>query len=162
MPSSNLVAPDAFRDTLGRFASGVTVVTVLDERTPRGVTVSAFCSLSLDPPLVMLALAKTGSRMAAVRRGPFAVHVLGEAQAAVSQAFAQELTDPFQTVAWEPDEHGLPRLDGVAARIVCRTAATHDGGDHWIIVGDVTALQPGAVAPLLYHRGRYGRFSLLG
>jgi flavin reductase (DIM6/NTAB) family NADH-FMN oxidoreductase RutF len=152
------VDPGDFRRTVGHFATGVTVVTAAVEGAVHAMTANAFTSVSLDPLLVLVALAKR-ARMAAVvdqARG-FAVNVLREDQAALSSWFAGAWSEaerpPFRFLPWS----GGPRLEGAAAAIGCLLADRLEGGDHWLVLGRVQALHVGVepVRPLVFHGGRY-------
>jgi flavin reductase (DIM6/NTAB) family NADH-FMN oxidoreductase RutF len=146
------VTPDDFRAALSRWASGVTVVTAAG---PVGMTVSAFSSLSLDPPLVTVAIAcGAGGHDAIVGAQGFAVHVLEDDQAEISTRFASPV-DRFADLAWQPGPFGAPLLHGGVARLVCARHATADGGDHTILVGRVVQVDVNAGEPLLYYRGAY-------
>ena len=147
----------AFRDALGAFATGVTIVTTTDAAgAPVGVTASSFNSVSLDPPLVLWSLAKTsGSRDAFCSSGHFAIHVLGESQEGVSNRFARPGTDKFSDVGWSAGDAGSPLLNDYAAAFQCRTRYQYEGGDHIILVGEVVAFDVRDQAPLLFHAGRY-------
>jgi 3-hydroxy-9,10-secoandrosta-1,3,5(10)-triene-9,17-dione monooxygenase reductase component len=153
-----IVDPRLMREVLGHFASGVTVVTADTEDGPIGFTCQSFSSLSLDPPLIAFAPARTSQtwpRLRDMRR--FGVNVLAEGQDAVSQNFARSGADKFTGVAWTPSPHGSPVLDDVVAWIDGELWAEYDGGDHTIVVARVLDL--GAHPdrrPLLFHRGSYG------
>lgn len=153
-----IVDPRLMRDVLGHFASGITVVTAIGDDGPIGFTCQSFSSLSLDPPLVAFAPARTSTTWPRLRDiGRFCVNVLADDQDALSSAFARSGTDKFAGVSWEPSAHGSPVLDGVVAWIDCALFAEHEGGDHTIVVGRVLDL--GATAektPLVFHRGAYG------
>ncbi|MFJ6403943.1 flavin reductase family protein [Streptomyces hydrogenans] len=157
------VDPAEFRRVLGHFASGVTLVTTVDEAGPTGFACQSFASLSLDPPLVAFMVARTSTtwpRIAAA--GTFCVNILGAGQGPLCRAFAVSGADKFAGVEWTPAPvTGTPRLTGTPAWIDCAITAVHTGGDHLIVVGRVEAL--GAddtdTEPLLFHRGRFGRFS---
>jgi 3-hydroxy-9,10-secoandrosta-1,3,5(10)-triene-9,17-dione monooxygenase reductase component len=148
-----------FRQVLARFATGVVVVTGATEAGPAGLTCQSFSSLSLDPPLVLLSTARSSStwpRIAAT--GRFAVNVLGADQQDVSNRFAVSGGDKFAEQGWRPGALGNPLLDGAIAHVECDIEATHDGGDHVIIVGRVRALEaPGleSRSPLVYYRSAY-------
>ncbi|WP_426405319.1 flavin reductase family protein [Streptomyces sp. R-07] len=155
------VDPGAFRRVLGHFASGVTIVTALDADGPAGFACQSFASLSLDPPLVAFMVARTSTtwpRIAAA--GTFCVNVLGAAQGPLCRSFAVSGADKFAGVAWEPTPvTGAPRLAGAPAWIDCTITTVHTGGDHLIVVGRVEALDAEEDGePLLFHRGRFGRF----
>ncbi|MGC2854248.1 flavin reductase family protein [Novispirillum sp. DQ9] len=150
-----------FRKALGCFASGVTVATTCDAaKRPVGVTVSAFSSVSLDPPLVLFCLDKRASGAAAFREGHFAINILQEGQRQVSIQFASRLDDKWQGVAHEVNAHGVPLIGDALARLECAVHRVVDGGDHDIIIGRVEAIdyQTGG-QPLLYFRGAYANIS---
>jgi flavin reductase (DIM6/NTAB) family NADH-FMN oxidoreductase RutF len=153
-----IVDPRLMREVLGHFASGVTVVTADTEDGPIGFTCQSFSSLSLDPPLIAFAPARTSQTWPRLRdMGRFCVNVLAEGQDAVSQNFARSGADKFAGVAWTPSPHGAPVLDDVVAWIDGELWAEYDGGDHTIVVARVLDL--GAHPdrrPLLFHRGSYG------
>jgi 3-hydroxy-9,10-secoandrosta-1,3,5(10)-triene-9,17-dione monooxygenase reductase component len=153
-----IVDPGALWDVLGRFASGVTVVTALTADGPAGFTCQSFSSLSLDPPLVAFAPARTSQTWPALRAiGRFCVNVLAEGQDAVSQNFARSGGDKFAGVPWSPSAHGSPVLDDVVAWIDGELWAEYDGGDHSIVVARVLDLGADPERrPLLFHRGSYG------
>ena len=152
-----IVDPQVMRDVLGHFASGVTVVTALTTDGPAGFTCQSFSSLSLDPPLVTFAPARTSRTWARLREfGRFCVNVLAEGQDAVSQNFARSGADKFAGVRWSPSAHGSPVLDGVLAWIDGELWAEYDGGDHSIVVARVLDLGADPDRrPLLFHRGAY-------
>jgi 3-hydroxy-9,10-secoandrosta-1,3,5(10)-triene-9,17-dione monooxygenase reductase component len=146
------------RDVLGHFASGVTVVTADTAEGPIGFTCQSFSSLSLDPPLVVFAPARTSHTWPRLRElGRFCVNVLAEEQTDLSTRFARSGTDKFAGVPWRPSRHGSPVLDGVVAWIDCQLWAEYDGGDHTLVAARVLDLgaDPGH-RPLLFHRGVYG------
>jgi 3-hydroxy-9,10-secoandrosta-1,3,5(10)-triene-9,17-dione monooxygenase reductase component len=147
-----------FREVLGRFATGVTVVTALDDGMPLGFTCQAFASLSLRPPMVVLAPAKSSTswpRM--VRAGAFCVNILTDAQQAISDAFAESSGDKFEGVPWHPGPAGTPVIDGVLAWAECALGAVHDAGDHELVTGRVLELGVGEGNPLIFYRSGYGR-----
>lgn len=146
-----------FRDALGHFATGVTVVTTLDaERQPVGVTVNSFSSLSLDPPLILWSLAKKSYSLAAFESHPaFAIHVLAGDQQDLSNRFARAGTDKFAGLTTDEGFGGVPLLKGCAAVFQCSTEFRYDGGDHLILVGRVQAFATEERPPLLFYRGRY-------
>ena len=153
-----IVDPQAMREVLGHFASGVTVLTAVTDEGPIGFTCQSFSSLSLDPPLIAFAPARTSRTWRQLREiGRFCVNVLAEGQDDVSQNFARSGADKFAGVRWTPSAHGSPVLEDVVAWIDGELWAEYDGGDHTIVVARVLDL--GAHAdrrPLLYHRGSYG------
>jgi 3-hydroxy-9,10-secoandrosta-1,3,5(10)-triene-9,17-dione monooxygenase reductase component len=144
------------RATLGAFATGVTVVTTQTADGPLGMTVNSFASVSLDPPLILWSPARKSARFPAFERAEhFAVHVLSEAQVPLAQAFAADGWAPFDDYAFEPGIGGAPLLAGCCARLQCRHAAGHDGGDHLIVVGEVLAHETSDAPPLIFHRGTW-------
>ncbi|KHQ53193.1 MULTISPECIES: flavin reductase family protein [Mameliella] len=149
----------AFRDALGRFGTGVTVITCATTTGPLGITANSFSSVSLDPPLVLWAPAKSSSRypffMAADR---FAIHVMGADQFDLCRAFARD-GDAFDAFDWRRSASGVPLIEGCLARFECRQVAAHDGGDHSILLGHVERVSSREGAPLLFQGGRYGSFS---
>ena len=152
------VDPRVLRDVLGHFASGVTVVTAETAEGPIGFTCQSFSSLSLDPPLVVFAPARTSRTWPRLREiAHFCVNVLAEEQSAVSARFARSGSDKFAGVGWRSSPLGAPVLDGVVAWIDCRLWAEYDGGDHTLVAARVLDLgaDPGR-RPLLFHRGAYG------
>jgi flavin reductase (DIM6/NTAB) family NADH-FMN oxidoreductase RutF len=159
-PGVSAVTVDAysFRDALARFASGVCVVTtVAADGRPAGVTISAFSSLSLDPPLVLFCIGKRSANLSAWLNGPaFSVNVLSERQEALSEVFAAQNEDKFAGVAGAPGANGCFRLDGALITLECRRTTIYDEGDHYIIIGRVDRVEPGAdIGPLLRFRGAY-------
>ena len=149
------VSADSFKGTLGTFASGVTIVTSADvQGTPNGVTVSAFASLSLDPPLISVYLTQVSRTLAAIRqRRAFVVHILSEEHAKLGARFASGQDDKFQGVPYAWSAQGMPLLDDCSTHLECSLEQEHTGGDHVIVVGLVTAARYSADAkPLLYFR----------
>lgn len=154
-----------FRQVMGRFATGVTVVTTFADGLPQGITVNALSSVSLEPPLVMVALDRRRFITPMVReRGRYAVNVLGAGQQAISDCFAHAAVRPgredFCGAAWHPGATGLPLLEGAIATLECTVVETFSAGDHDLFIGRVDALDDGdatlqAVGPLLYFRRRY-------
>ncbi|WP_311731924.1 flavin reductase family protein [Roseospira marina] len=147
----------SFRKALGCFASGVTVVTAMDAAgSPVGLTVSAFSSVSLVPPLVLICLDRRVSALDAFERGPFAVNILAEGQRELSNRFATRRDDRFAAVEHAPGHNGAPLIGGVVAAIECDTHEVIKGGDHSIILGAVTRVDVTSEdRPLLYFRGAY-------
>jgi flavin reductase (DIM6/NTAB) family NADH-FMN oxidoreductase RutF len=155
------VSETEFRSALGRFASGVTVVTARDARgNPKGITVSSFASLSLAPPLVLIAIGKEAFAHEALSgTDRFAVNVLSEAQEAISRKFAMSAgtVDQFAGVPTRRGAGDVPLLDDALATIECRIVERYPGGDHTIFVGEVDAVATGDGLPLLYFTGQYRR-----
>ncbi|MEU6757993.1 flavin reductase family protein [Streptomyces sp. NPDC046685] len=161
------VGPAEFRAVLGNFASGVTVITAPPGRGeegdgPAGFACQSFASLSLDPPLITFMVARTSTTWPRIARaGVFCVNVLGAEQGELCRSFAVSGADKFAGVAHTPTPvTGSPQLDAVPAWIDCRIHAVHTGGDHLIVVGRVVAMgAAGEGEPLLFHKGRFGRFT---
>ena len=153
------VGKEEFRRALGHFASGVTVVTSKgDDGTLRGITVSAFSSVSLDPPLVLICIDKKASLHDHLKEGGhFAVNMLAEDQELISRRFASKEGDRFEGLGYREGSTGTPLLDGALASIECRIVHAYPGGDHTIVVGEVLATEVGAGGPLAYFRGGYVR-----
>lgn len=145
------------RKALGAFVTGVTVVTTVDrEGTPRGFTANSFTSVSLDPPLVLVCVAKSAASCAVfTAAGQFAVNILAEGQRDVSAAFASRSADKFAGVGWRAERTGSPILEDVAAWLDCDLHETVDAGDHVILLGRVRAFAHARLGPLGYHRGAY-------
>ena len=154
MPESN---PHEFRNALGQFATGVTIVTTTDDKArPVGVTASSFNSVSLDPPLVLWSLAKTAHSMPAYQNsGGFNVHVLASHQSDLSNQFARSSDDKFEGVDWATCSNGFPLLPEYAALFRCKTHFQYEGGDHIIFVGEVIDYQSHDLPVLVFHGGRY-------
>jgi len=152
------------RAVLGHFATGIVVVTAAGPQGPIGFTCQSFSALSLDPLLISFAAAKTSSTWPRIRElAVFCANVLAEDQEHLSTRFARSgrdrsvRLDKFAGVKWRPSPAGAPVLDGGCAWIECTLGREYDGGDHTIVVGQVTALAAAPHrAPLLYHRGCYG------
>ncbi|MGC2109610.1 MAG: flavin reductase family protein [Candidatus Korobacteraceae bacterium] len=157
-----LVTSDEFRAALGRFASGVTVVTVeTAQGEVHGMTANAFCSVSLHPPLVLVCIDQLAETYLHLReRGRFGVSVLKEEQEALSEFFADPERNPDAAyrlgIAYRKMKSGIPVLEHVLANLDCTVVAAHAAGDHTIFVGEVQEIALGEGTPLLYFRGRYG------
>ncbi len=149
--------PNQFRATLAQFASGVTVVTTEHEGQRYGITVSAFASLSLEPPLVLICVEKTvRSHDGIAAGGHFAVNILSERQQELSNRFASRSPEKFAGLAMREGELGDPLLDGCLANLECVVREALPGGDHTIFVGEVMhSHTAGNLNPLLYFRGGY-------
>ena len=144
---------------LGRFPSGVTVVTTkAGDGSDQGMTVSAFSSVSLDPPLVLICIEKTASAYNALTAAPgFVVNILSVSQEQIARRFSIVDIDRFEGVGYSRSPNGLAVLDDVLGVIECATFAMHDAGDHTIIVGEVEAARAQNGTPLLYYRGGYAQ-----
>jgi len=152
--------PRTLRDALGCFATGVTVVTCLTpDGTPAGLTVNSFTSVSLDPPLLLVCLAKSAASSAPLTAAShFAVNVLQTGQQPASIRFATRDENRFGITPWSCGEAGAPILEESLGVFECRRYAVYDGGDHHVLVGEVVkASFDASLDPLLYFRGRYRR-----
>ena len=152
------VNSDQFRDVMGRFATGVTVVTTSNQGRLEGLTASAFSSVSLEPPLVLVCIGKDSSCYAAFSGGSFfAINILSAEQTGLSVRFSSDVGDRFEGVAHETWVTGAPILAGAIAAVDCTLHAVYDGGDHSILVGRVERLGPirEDADPLIYYRGAY-------
>jgi flavin reductase (DIM6/NTAB) family NADH-FMN oxidoreductase RutF len=146
------------RDCLGRFATGVTVVTCRGSKGPCGITANSFSSVSLEPPLVLWNIAKvTNSLRAYLEAEHFAINVLGAEQRQLAEHFAQSDHTVFNAVEYERSANDVPLLPGAVACFECRTHQTYDCGDHHIIIGEVEKFTSNDNEPLLFHNGRYVR-----
>ena len=164
MKAAPTITPDVFRRVMGHFVTGVTVVTALDDGRPAGITVNALSSVSLEPPLVVIALDRRRFLHPIVRAaGRYAVCILSEDQRALSDCFAGAPVEPsrcdFCAVAWHPGAIGVPLLDGAIATLECTVVESFSVGDHDLFIGRVDALanQPEHPMPFLYYRRRYLR-----
>ncbi len=149
--------PQALRHAFGSFVSGITVVTCAEAgQQPVGVTVSSFCSLSLDPPMVLWCLARDArSTSAFLKADSFAVHVLAHNQWNLAEKFATRGGDKFSLVDWSMSDDGVPLIENCASRFECQRADAFEGGDHLIVTGEIRHLMVTELAPLAYHKGRY-------
>ena len=157
---AHVAAARRFRDALGRFASGVTVVTGTSAGEPVGLTCQSFSSVSLEPPLVVFIPAKSSRAWPLIQRsGKFCVNFLAADQAELSNTMASRGTDKFADVKWSPSaETGSPMLDGALAQVDCTIHAVHEAGDHYLVIGRVVDLllhDDGEQDPLLFFRGEY-------
>jgi 3-hydroxy-9,10-secoandrosta-1,3,5(10)-triene-9,17-dione monooxygenase reductase component len=147
-----------FRDVMGRYCSGVTVVTSMSGGQPVGMTCQSFTSVSLDPPLVMFIPAKTSRAWPVMQRaGHFCVNFLAADQAEISDVMASKGADKFAGISWSPSKTGAPLLDGVIGYADCTVATVHEAGDHYIVVGRVQDMDinESKSDPLLYFEGSY-------
>lgn len=154
----------AFRKALAQFASGVTVVTTRDAAgRALGLTVSAFCSVSLHPPLVLVSIDQRSDANTGMREsGHFAVSILAEDQEEISRRFARSGNDKLRGFTFAEGLQRLPLVPGALAQIQCRVRSFHQEGDHWLWVGEVLAVSVHAGRPLLYQRGEYRRLAAPG
>lgn len=151
------VNPDDFRAALSRFPSGITVVTSIDSSgVPHGITVSAFCSVSLEPPLVLVCVERTtGSHNALLETGVFVVNFLAAGQDVVSETFSLTQIDKFESVRTREGIGGTPVLEDSLVALECRLRDSFDGGDHTIFVGEVEDVTVRNGHPLVYFHGQY-------
>ena len=151
------INPNNFRNALGQFATGVTIVTTVDDTNlPVGVTASSFNSVSLDPPLVLWSLSKNAKSMPAYQNsGGFNVHVLASHQMDLSNKFARSEEDKFENVEWSRCKEGMPVLAEYAALFKCKTNFQYEGGDHIIFVGEVISYETNDLPVLVFHAGKY-------
>jgi flavin reductase (DIM6/NTAB) family NADH-FMN oxidoreductase RutF len=162
-PQEEVYRPDAdeFRRVLGRFATGVTIITAMDGDEPAGVAANSFTSVSLDPPLVLFCVARTSTTWPRIERArKFAVNILGEHQEEMCRLFSQKGADRFGQTDWHLGVGGSPVLHDVIAYLDCEFWSEYDGGDHIIVVGRVLDLGVTHDAgPLLFYQGSYGRLA---
>ena len=157
MESRVKISRDEFRAALGRFASGVTIVTTRDnENRLHGITVSAFCSVSMDPPLILVCIDKqAGSHQAFEQSDAFVVNILREDQQYLSDRFASHLPDKFEGVKYRAGLENLPVLEDVLVNLECRLVNARDNGDHTIYVGEIVISTVTEGKPLIYFQGNY-------
>jgi flavin reductase (DIM6/NTAB) family NADH-FMN oxidoreductase RutF len=151
------VTPDEFRSALSRFASGITVVTSRAATGDlHGITVSAFCSVSLSPPLILACIEKTtGSHVAIKDSGIFVVNILAAGQDEISESFAIPTSDKFDRVSYRVGMGGVPVLEDALVALECRLTNAFDGGDHTIFVGTIENASIKDGEPLVYFHGNY-------
>ena len=149
--------PRFLRQALGRFATGVTIITCRGpDGRPVGLTANSFNALSLEPPLVLWSLRSESPSLAAFRAAPvFAVNVLGEAQVDLSRRFASVEPDKFVEGQWSDGLEGVPVLAGCAAVFECEPFEHRETGDHWLFIGRVRRAFEAPIAPLVFQSGRY-------
>lgn len=149
----------AFRNALGSFVTGVTIVTTRDASGhPVGLTANSFNSVSLDPPMVLWSLSLDSGNLAAFRDAQsWAVHVLASGQQEMSDRFARRGADKFAGLEVTDGPEGAPLIEGCAARFGCCARFEYEGGDHAIFLGEVVDFDRSEADPLIYHGGRYGR-----
>jgi flavin reductase (DIM6/NTAB) family NADH-FMN oxidoreductase RutF len=153
------VDPDTFRSVLGRFASGVTIVTAIDSNGHDfGLTVSAFASVSLEPPLVVVCIDHDASLHPVLQHAHhFAVNILSTDQEPLARRFSTLAGDRFDGVGYVRGQTGVAVLDDVLAILECRKLHTFEGGDHSIFIGEVETAHAHTGSPLLYYRGGYAQ-----
>jgi len=156
------VAGEQFKEVLAEWVTGVTIVTARDGDHIHGMTVSAFTEVSLDPPLVLFCADKKSNTNPVIAAGKvFAVNILGDDQADLSNRFASKKMEAerFDGLDFDRGETGAPLIANCVANLDCRVVAAHDHGDHVVYVGEVVELRRANAEPLLYHAGSYGTFS---
>jgi flavin reductase (DIM6/NTAB) family NADH-FMN oxidoreductase RutF len=148
---------DRFKDAMSRFATGVTIVSGMEGPEPVGFTCQSFVSLSIDPPFVAVAPARTSTSWPRIARaGSFCVNVLGDHQRELCQGFAASGGAKFDGVSWHPAPiTGAPVIEGSLAWVDCRVELVHDAGDHELIIGKVLDLGVGGGFPLLFFRSGF-------
>jgi 3-hydroxy-9,10-secoandrosta-1,3,5(10)-triene-9,17-dione monooxygenase reductase component len=149
--------PQDYKAVLGRFCTGVTVVTALDGDTPVGFTCQSFSALSLQPPLILICPSKGSTTWPRISRaGAFAVNILAAGQEGLGRGFARSGADKFAGVEWRPSPAGLPLLPDTLAWLECSIADERDAGDHTVVIATVDELGHGpADEPLLFYRGGF-------
>lgn len=151
----------AFRDALGCFASGITIISTVLDGTPIGFTCQSFYSVSLEPPLVSFSVMRTSSRWPRIRTaGKFTINVLSSLQAETSTALGRSSPDAWADIDWSISPEGNPFLSGALLSLDCDVHAEHEAGDHWIVVANVLNLrlpqqEEPSRKPLLFYKGRY-------
>lgn len=160
-PGNEGTALRRYRNTLGQFATGVAVITAVnDQDQPVGVTCNSFTSVSLDPPLILWSVASTSASADAFREGKaFAVNILAANQEEIAMRFARSSDAKFQGVAWHEGLEGAPLLEECVAYMECRVDTRYPGGDHVIILGSVEHYVNMERDPLLFHSGEFRRFT---
>jgi len=151
------MGPEVFRKACARYATGIAVATLQGpDGAPEGLTVNSFTSVSLDPPLILVCIAKTATSYPSfqVAKG-FVINVLREDQIDLSQHFASSKSDRFEGIAWRSGAHGAPLLDGVLAALECAVHSSFDAGDHTVFVGQVERAESHEGVPLLYFASAY-------
>jgi 4-nitrophenol 2-monooxygenase / 4-nitrocatechol 4-monooxygenase, reductase component len=157
-PEEAVVEQQVFRDVIGRFASGVTVITTTADGAPFGTTASAVSSLSMDPPMILVCLNKTSETGRAVAQaGVFGVNILAEGQEELAYKFARKGSDKFDGVAVATGQTGVPLLTDGLANLECQVAESVTGGTHTVLLARVAVAQGRDGAPLTYFRGQFGR-----
>src|SRR5690606_34113057 len=157
MATSNEFDTREFRNALGTFTTGVTIVTTLAaDGEPVGLTANSFNSVSLDPPMVLWSLAKTSNSLDVFKNaGHWAVHILADDQDALSNKFAKKGENKFAGIDWQKGVGGIPLLSGCTSVMQCKTEYAYEGGDHIIFVGRVVDFARDDKKPLVFVQGRY-------
>ena len=162
MSSEAGVTSAEFRRACGRFATGVTIASVLDAQgTPHGLTVSSFTSVSLDPPLILICLGHRVSAIEVFRASAhFVINVLAEDQHDLAERFTRKGQDRFEGLKWQPGKTGVPMLAGVLVAIECAVRQRLTAGDHDIFVGEMVGACIAAGAPLIHFASHYRRLDV--
>lgn len=157
--ASPAIEPLRFRQALGHFASGITVITSRGDAEPVGFTCQSFYSVSVNPPLISFSVMAGSASYPHIRKaGRFAVNILSADQAPISNQFARQGTDKWQGIQWQESPLGNPIISGSLHWLDCEIHAEHQAGDHLIVIGEVKALDlqhAPSTQPLLYFKGRY-------
>ncbi|WP_114283993.1 flavin reductase family protein [Candidatus Halocynthiibacter alkanivorans] len=153
------IDPLALRDVLGKYATGVTVVTTLgDNGAPVGLAANSFTSVSLDPPLILWSLALKAPSLGAFREhSSFVINIMCEESKDLVMNFSRPSTDKFAGVDWQPGLDGAPVLTAASATLECETVERISGGDHEIYIGRVRRISKSEKAPLLFHQGQFAQ-----
>lgn len=161
MMESRSLTPDEFREVISHFASGVTVVTALNDGRPYGTTASAVTSLSLEPPMLLICMNRQSETGRAVyAAGHFAVNILGADQIALAKRFARKGANKFDGVPVSPGRWGEPLFDEALATLECRVAEQTTVATHYVFMAEVLSGAARAGTPLAYFRGQFGRLEL--
>jgi 3-hydroxy-9,10-secoandrosta-1,3,5(10)-triene-9,17-dione monooxygenase reductase component len=157
--STPAIDPRTFRNVLGQFCTGITIITTVHEKVPIGFACQSFAALSLDPPLVLFCPTKVSRSWQAIEAsGRFCVNMLHEEQRHISARFGSKEPDKFAGIDWRPSELGSPVIEGALAHIDCTVDSVHDGGDHLVVFGAVHGMSEvpkRKPRPLLFYRGEY-------
>ncbi|GGF35225.1 flavin reductase family protein [Subtercola lobariae] len=155
------ITPRELRDSLGHYASGVTIITGTDDDGPIGFTCQSFYSVSLEPPLISFSVMKTSTSYPRIREtGRFCVNILAEDQHELSNIFARRGTDKWAGLDWQVSEMGNPVLEGTLLWVDCELQDEYEAGDHYIVVGRVVelgALDAYGRQPLVFFKGTYSQ-----
>ncbi len=155
------ISPDRFRKVLSKFASGVTIVTLKNDEGIHGLTVNAFASVSLEPPLVLICIQKNGASHSALSQSEhFVVNILSEDQSELADRFADSKLsslERFDAVTFHSSKTDIPILDGVLCHLECRIVNEFNAGDHTIFLGEVDAaeIDDSSARPLLFYNSKY-------
>ena len=164
--STTAIEPSRFREALGHYASGITVITSLSDGEPLGFTCQSFYSVSMSPPLVSFSVMASSASYPGIRQaGRFAVNILSGEQVGISNQFARKGTDKWHDVQWQASPLGNPVIAGSLHWLDCQIHAEHPAGDHLIVIGEVKALklhEASTKQPLLYFKGHYCNLAALG